>query len=226
MHLVFELVSKTFKIFISSTMNDLKIERELVKDVINAYGGMSIYAEGFKEFDSSSESVIKEKISECDGYIGIFDKRYGFIPPENNPYKLAISHLEYNMALKLNLPRFILKSDIKDNKRDTDNNNHKLSNFLNVISHFHDGQWIYKYNGLEELKHQLEDKISFLFERIRNLGLDEKLREGIFVHPSDLSLAHKDKTWFLIEKDEQYEIAIPMAAENHILAAVVKFTTL
>jgi Domain of unknown function (DUF4062) len=152
-------VARPVRIFVSSTMIDLQEERKCIREVIEEKGGIAILAEDFREFSRSSEMAIKKRLVESDGYIGILDKKYGFIPPENNPNSHSVTHIEYNIASKLHLPMLILKSEINEESRDTDNNNHRLNKLLTSISKYNDGNWIYEYKDLNELKTKLQELI-------------------------------------------------------------------
>lgn len=123
-------------------MNNFHDQRQIVKDAIESFDADPIWAEDFKEFTKSSEMAIRQRISECDGYIGIFDKRYGTIPVENNPNCLSISHLEYNFATKLTLQRLVFKTNYYRTEPQQENVDITgLKIFLGSISNYHSGQW-------------------------------------------------------------------------------------
>jgi len=60
---------------------------------------------GMEDYTADGRPPLKKvlaDIAECDAYLGIFAWRYGYIPREDNPRKLAITELEYREALRLN----------------------------------------------------------------------------------------------------------------------------
>lgn len=46
----------------------------------------------------SPKEIIEQKIHDCDYYLGIFDRRWGYVPPDNNPEKLSVTAIEYQRA--------------------------------------------------------------------------------------------------------------------------------
>jgi hypothetical protein len=91
------------KIYISSTFSDLKQFRQAV---VNSYlnleemapGHYSINAmEYYKSEDIPAVTKCLSDVDECDIYILLIGRRYGFIPADQ---KKSITHLEYEQALK------------------------------------------------------------------------------------------------------------------------------
>src|ERR1035437_1837235 len=95
------------KIYLSATRLDLATECAEVKDwLINA---------GHEPVDSyipDSQPVLKSclaDIDSCNLYVLILGHRYGSRPPEENPEKLSITHLEFRHAGERGIPRIVLQ---------------------------------------------------------------------------------------------------------------------
>lgn len=123
-------------------MNDLKVLRKKVADIIIESENMPIMAEFIMEIGSPKE-IIEEEIDACDCYLGIFDKKWGYIPPNNNPDNLSVSAIEYERAKKKRIPRLILVSKKEKEK--------ELEKFINKISNYEGGEWCNDYQDEAEL---------------------------------------------------------------------------
>lgn len=80
------------KVYLSSTLNDLRPERQVVKE---ALGGECIVIESYGADERSLRESCLSDVESTDLYIGIVGLRYGFIPPGQ---ALSITHLEYEKA--------------------------------------------------------------------------------------------------------------------------------
>jgi hypothetical protein len=87
------------KVYISSTFRDLQDFREkayrqlrrLRHDVVSMEDGVAAHQRPLRQCLADVEA--------CDVYVGLFAWRYGFVPKEDNPQKLAITELEYRHAI-------------------------------------------------------------------------------------------------------------------------------
>jgi hypothetical protein len=93
------------KVYLSSTLNDLSAERQAVKE---ALGGECIVKESYIADERSVRESCLADVAECDLYIGIVGRRYGFIPPGES---LSITELEYKHARQCNLPTLVFIKD-------------------------------------------------------------------------------------------------------------------
>jgi tetratricopeptide (TPR) repeat protein len=90
------------KVYLSSTLLDLKAERQSVTDWLIAAGFQPVHS-----YVASSETVrdsCLDDIADCDLYILIIGHRYGYQPKQDNPDRLSITHLEFNHARELKRP--------------------------------------------------------------------------------------------------------------------------
>jgi len=96
-------MKKKLQVFISSTYEDLKEERQAaVESVLNA-GHIPAGMELFKSDDKSQKEIIKRWIDESDVYMLILGGRYGSIDGETG---LSYTHWEYDYAGQTGKPRF------------------------------------------------------------------------------------------------------------------------
>ncbi|MDM8565431.1 SUMF1/EgtB/PvdO family nonheme iron enzyme [Candidatus Halobeggiatoa sp. HSG11] len=88
---------RKLQVFVSSTYEDLKDERQAAVEAILAAGhipaGMELFAAG----DKSQMRIIERWIDESDVYLLILGARYGSIEPESGK---SYTHLEYEYASK------------------------------------------------------------------------------------------------------------------------------
>lgn len=89
------------KIYISSTYEDLKKEREAVAHAIRRLGHQAIAMEDYVASDNHPLDKCLDDIRSCDAYVGVFAWRYGFIP---KGYEKSITHLEYEAAKNAGIP--------------------------------------------------------------------------------------------------------------------------
>ncbi|MBS1212728.1 MAG: Sulphatase-modifying factor protein [Proteobacteria bacterium] len=97
------------KVYLSSTLKDLEDERKAVKEVL---GGECIVKESYQAHESDLRESCLQDVGECELYIGILGLRYGFVPPGQAPGEAkSITHLEYEKAKELRLPRLVFLKD-------------------------------------------------------------------------------------------------------------------
>lgn len=105
---------KKLQVFVSSTYEDLKDERQAAVEAILSAGHIPAGMELFSAGDESQITVIKRWIDESDVYLLILGGRYGSI---NSVSGKSYIHLEYEYALKQNKPLFAVV--ITDSALDT-----------------------------------------------------------------------------------------------------------
>jgi Domain of unknown function (DUF4062) len=93
-----------YKVYISSTYQDLKEHR---KQVIDFFGKKTIKEnfdlvsmEGYVAADIAPAMECIEDVKQCNIFILVLANRYGFIPPGDNPQALSITEMEYNTAME------------------------------------------------------------------------------------------------------------------------------
>lgn len=99
------------QIFLSATAQDCLSYREAVKEAVEgSIAKAKIFLqEDWAEAGKFVVDVCKSRVENCDGYLGLFGHRYGWIPPAFNN---SITELEFRWAVdrwaKLPAPIFIL----------------------------------------------------------------------------------------------------------------------
>ena len=88
----------TYKVFISSTYEDLKEYRQKAINVVNRYKCVPLAMEFFMSQPEEPTEVAKKEVEECDFFVGIYAHRYGFVPEGQ---KKSITQQEYELAASL-----------------------------------------------------------------------------------------------------------------------------
>jgi hypothetical protein len=94
------------KVYVSSTVADLKAEREeVIKWLVQArHQPVHSY---LPDSETARDSCLAD-IDGCDLYLLILGHRYGHVPETNNPEGLSITHLEFRHAMERGMPRVAL----------------------------------------------------------------------------------------------------------------------
>ena len=101
------------KVYVSSTIADLKQERRAVMDWLRAVRHQAVDSY-LPNSDSVRDSCLDD-VGECDLYVLILGHRYGFQPADDNPDGLSITHLEFRRAGQCGIPRIaLLRTSIPD----------------------------------------------------------------------------------------------------------------
>jgi len=91
---------KHYKVFVSSTLGDLKDERRSVMSAILDGGNFPVGMEAFPAANVKQFELIKRIIDECDYYVVISAGKYGSIGPGDKSY----TQLEYEYAVARGIP--------------------------------------------------------------------------------------------------------------------------
>lgn len=96
---------KKFQVFISSTYDDLKDERQLIMKSILEMGDIPVGMEMFNAGDEEQWKTITKTIDNCDYYVLIVAHRYGSKKDEK-----SYTHMEYEYAISRDIPvlRFVI----------------------------------------------------------------------------------------------------------------------
>ncbi len=86
-------------VYISSTYKDLKEHREAVYHALTKMRYHVVAMEDYVARDERTVDACLSDVAQCDFYVGIFARRYGWIPPaEDSPQGKSITELEYRRA--------------------------------------------------------------------------------------------------------------------------------
>ncbi len=101
------------KVYVSSTVADLKRERRVVMDWLVAAGHQPVHS-----YQPNSDTVrdsCLDDVDTCDLYVLILGHRHGFRPAADNPEGLSITQLEFRRAGQSGIPRIaLLRTSIPD----------------------------------------------------------------------------------------------------------------
>ena len=94
------------KVYVSSTIADLKRERQAVLDWLRLARHQAV-----DSYLPNSETVQESSLDDvagCDLYVLILGHRHGFVPADGNPDRLSITQLEFRRAGDCGIPRVAL----------------------------------------------------------------------------------------------------------------------
>ncbi len=96
----------TYNVYLSSTLSDLKAEREAVHSVLR---GECVVKDSYRASEKELTQSCMDDVAACDLYIGIIGLRYGYVPKNEvkNPNALSITELEYQHAVDAGKPRLL-----------------------------------------------------------------------------------------------------------------------
>lgn len=124
------MTNKKYQIFISSTFEDLKKERNSAIEAILMTNNIPVGMEAFVASSKEQFEYIKNCINDSDYYIVIVGGRYGSLHPELN---LSYTELEFDYAKSVGKPMlcFVRKDLNKCRKKDSELEN--IINFRNKV---------------------------------------------------------------------------------------------
>jgi hypothetical protein len=103
------------RVYVSSTISDLKRERRAVMDWLVATGHQPVHS--YRPDSDTVQGSCLGDVASCDLYVLIAGHRYGFQPEDGNPDGLSITHLEYRQAGQASVPRVaLLRTSIPDER--------------------------------------------------------------------------------------------------------------
>lgn len=104
-------MDKKYQIFISSTYEDLKEERQAVIETVLRMHHFPVGMEAFGARSKEQWDIIKETIDTSDYYVLIIKHRYGTIEPTSGK---SYTELEFDYAVSKKIPvlAFIIKDDV------------------------------------------------------------------------------------------------------------------
>jgi hypothetical protein len=94
------------RVYVSSTITDLKAERQAVVDWLVAAQHQVVHS--YRPSSDRVRDSCLDDVGTCDLYVLILGHRYGFQPSADNPEGLSITHLEFRRAGQSGIPRIAL----------------------------------------------------------------------------------------------------------------------
>lgn len=127
---------RKFSIFISSTYEDLRDERQALIGVALENGYIPMGMEQFHGAPADQWTVITKYIDECDFYLLMVGGRYGSI---DETVDISYTEKEYDYAKKKGIPVLVLIKDpasITDNKKDKGSEKHDKYEMMRRLDSF------------------------------------------------------------------------------------------
>jgi tetratricopeptide (TPR) repeat protein len=125
-------------LFLSSTMQDLKPFREVVKHVCQRLGIALVTMEDFGPDTRNAVELCREKVDTSQLFLGLYAHRYGFRPDHLGP---SITEMEYEWARARSLPMLLFLVDDDQpwppKSIDRDEDAHRLGTFKARIRQSH-----------------------------------------------------------------------------------------
>src|SRR5690349_2986804 len=101
------------KVYVSSTIVDLKQERQAVVDWLRAARHQAV--DSYLPDSGTVRNSCLDDVGTCDLYVLVLGHRYGFQPADGNPEGLSITQLEFRRAGECGIPRVaLLRTSIPD----------------------------------------------------------------------------------------------------------------
>ena len=113
-----------YQIFVSSTYEDLKRERDLVIKAILEMGHIPVGMEMFSAGDEEQWKLIQKQIDDCDYYVVIIAHRYGSMDGT-----ISYTEKEYDYAVSRSIPAlgFIIDDNAKWPKKNVDTDTERMT---------------------------------------------------------------------------------------------------
>lgn len=142
-------MGKRYQVFVSSTYEDLRNEREHVISELNRFGHIAVAMEQFPSTAETQMDHIKRIIDDSDYYIVIIKGRYGSLA-ENG---LSYTEMEYNYAKEKGKPAlcFLYKNMTELPVKDTDNDPDKMKKLRVFVERFKSDRIVSHWNDEQDL---------------------------------------------------------------------------
>ena len=173
-------------------MTDLITERKKIVELITSMENVPIVAEYIVDCENTPREVIEKRVRESDCYIGIFHKRWGYVPSADIPSNLSVTAIEYKVARSMALPLLILVSE--------DEKEPELKSFLNEISSFELGAWHKKYKKTTDMIATIARVLPDLVTKAKGINKSKtQYQSALLVDPSQLLFNYdsESKRWRL-----------------------------
>lgn len=137
------------RVFISSTIDDLIAERSAVDTSLSETEIFDVVrTETLPAAEQSSRKVCLDGVATTELFVLIVGRRYGFVPPSNNPDQLSVTHLEYLEAKRLGRPVFAFLQDGVEPEE-------QVANLIKDIEDFNEGVFRKRWESVAALQHEV-----------------------------------------------------------------------
>jgi tetratricopeptide (TPR) repeat protein len=162
-----------YRIFISSTIDDLQDARAGVEEELSATEIFDVVrVEKLPATAEPSRRVCLDEVAAADALVLILGDRYGFVPESGNPDALSATHLEYREAERLGKPVFAFI-------RDGGAQEQELAQLIREISDFDEGVLRKKWASIDELRREVRRSLLFWIVRRARERHSQKDRQRV-----------------------------------------------
>jgi hypothetical protein len=152
-------MEKIYQVFVSSTYEDLKEERQEVMAAVVSTGNVPIGMEYFPAGDSAPFDYIKKQIDEADYYILVVAGKYGSI---NNETGISYTEMEFDYAIEKKVPVAVLifrdLNKLTADKIELDNDRRELLEAFR--KRVRDGRMANFWEDKKDLRSEVKDAIN------------------------------------------------------------------
>lgn len=197
---------RKFSVFISSTYEDLKEERQALMGVALENNFIPVGMEQFHAAPTTQWNVITKMIDECDFYLLVIGGRYGSIDEESG---ISYTEKEYNYAKTREMPVLILIKEfsaINGEEQDVGNDKYdkmkKLDEFREKVKN--DGNTVDFFTDINSLKYKASPTFRNAVEYVDDSAGWVRYRDVLDVINEEVKKQTKTKSEF--EKQQQKEL--------------------
>jgi 6-phosphogluconolactonase/glucosamine-6-phosphate isomerase/deaminase len=151
------------KVFISSTVRNLEVERETVRRFLLKSFNYDVFASEFEgsKWESASE-ICLEQLRNADLVILILADKYGYIPSKRDfPFdgKTSVAHGEFLMAEAHQKPVLVYVKKVTAPEP-------RQGGFIQKVKQFHDGCFVSHFTNCRELLNRTKEDVPNLIARL------------------------------------------------------------
>jgi len=186
-------MQKKYQIFISSTYEDLKTERQKIQDAILSMYHFPIGMEMFSAGDEDQWKIIQETIDSSDYYILIIGHKYGSVIEDGKDKGISYTQKEFRYAQKKGIPilAFLIDSsaEITPDKMEQDGiKKKKLETFKKEVMKNRMVQW---WKNKDDLAGKVMGALNKQIERISRPG---------WIRADSMIIQKEDKTEEILDR--------------------------
>jgi hypothetical protein len=155
------MAEREFRVYISSTIDDLTEERTSARLMISKYG---VVSDSYRASEDGTVDNCVRDVQGADLYVAILGHRYGWLPDDKvNPEGKSITELEYEACRtpgKPKIPRLIfIRTNSDDKFRDSENRPVTAERIARFRKRAGQDQQALQFSDIGELKLQISEAV-------------------------------------------------------------------
>lgn len=184
-------MGKKLRVFISSTMENLVNERDLVCRKLEEFNFEPVSAEEMYPNNGTSWQRVSSEVADSDVFVLLIGESYGWVPPEGEmcEHDKSVTHLEYDKAHELDIPVlvFIKRLDEKAGRDNSEQANRRRE-FTSQVQHWKDGRFRMSFDKAFDLADKVGAAlVNFLTEAYLKGPYLSLIPKSEITTPNDLS---------------------------------------